>query len=203
MRSKNLHIGQTWQKIESTKPFWGKAKAFMTIGLDGKQWLACSLICAMLWPVFSLPVNASISYSDSGNANRFEPVNEQLPIWTQTWRNLSVKLESWVTLLKNERFSPDDDANIKKRSDGENGKRSDHPAAGTENEKHNTQALAKKVKRIETKLELSRLLPSASGCNWRHCRSTKKAIRFTVFFPPGARRTRKSFVLRAAIKSSP
>ncbi|HEX9961931.1 MAG TPA: hypothetical protein VGB00_13435, partial [Pyrinomonadaceae bacterium] len=93
-----------------------KVKVFISIGLEGRQWLACALICAMLSPVSSLPVSASVGFNGE-NTGQFEPVNEQLPIWTRARRNLNVRLELWSASLRNEEiFGDDENDNEKKDS---------------------------------------------------------------------------------------
>src|SRR5215213_5960106 len=102
MRLTYQHFARIRQIIESITAFLPKAKVFITLGLEGRQWLACALICAMLLPVFSLPVSAVVGFNGGENTGQFEPVNEQLPIWTRAWRNLNVRLELWSASLRNE-----------------------------------------------------------------------------------------------------
>lgn len=97
MRSNNQNIKRIRQAI-GTVLITQKAKRLLTLGLEGRQWLACGLICAMLLPVFSLPVGASVMFSArNDDAGKFESVNEELPIWEQARRSLKAKIEEWTT----------------------------------------------------------------------------------------------------------
>jgi RHS repeat-associated protein len=116
MRSNYQHTRQIPRLIEDITSFLRKAKVFISIGVEGKAWLASFLICAMLLPVFSPPARASAPVIRQANAIEFEPVNEQLPFWTRAWRNLNVKLESWAAAVRNERISGDDDSDDEKKN---------------------------------------------------------------------------------------
>ncbi len=100
MRSNKQSIRQIRQVIEKISPVTQKAKRIITLGLEGKQWLACALICVLLLPVFAAPVSAANvwngqSTTATGNS-QFEPVNEPQPIWKQAATELNLAMERWL-----------------------------------------------------------------------------------------------------------
>jgi RHS repeat-associated protein len=117
MRSNYRHIEQIGKEIESISLCLRKAKTLITFGLKGRQWIASSLICVILLPIFSPPARGYDNFTVTDtDTHQYEPVNEQLPIWTQTWRNLNVRLESWLTSLRNETAYGDENDNEKKNA---------------------------------------------------------------------------------------
>ncbi|HEX8247414.1 MAG TPA: hypothetical protein VF599_04455, partial [Pyrinomonadaceae bacterium] len=133
MRSNYQHIEQIRQEIKSITLFLRKAKVLITVGLEGRQWLASALICAMLSPVISLPVRAA-GFTVQGNAEQFEPVNEQLPVWKQAWRNLNVGLEFWSAYLGNKLVFDDDEKDIEKKNSADKKKKGRKSVASEEKE---------------------------------------------------------------------
>ncbi|MET0752891.1 MAG: hypothetical protein ABWZ66_05940, partial [Pyrinomonadaceae bacterium] len=169
MRSNNHNIRQRRQGVEKVLLLLQKAKNIFSLGMEGKQWLVCIMICAMLLPVFSLPVSASTYRT---NSSKFEPVNEKLSVWTETWRNLNAQIESWTTPLrsgnaligennddKKKKVEKDIDKSnedVKKIEQNQippetNAGSSDREKTPAENETLNTNNLVKRVKKIETR----------------------------------------------------
>jgi RHS repeat-associated protein len=176
MRSNNQNIEQIWQFIRKISIVTKNGIELLILGIDGKQSLASLMICLLLLPLFALPAGASVSYVNNDNSRQFEPVNEQLSIWTETWRNLNAKIESWATPLRsgNTLVGENDDDKKKKGKKNEDKDVSDKKVENqqqnqtdnvaeittpdaektlAENETaSNTNNLAKSVKKIETRL---------------------------------------------------
>ncbi len=122
MRSNRQITRQIQRGVEKVLPLLQKTGNIIGLGMEGKQWFASIMICVMLLPVFSLPVSASVYRVNNPNSSEFEPVNEKLPVWTETWRNLNAKIESWITPLRSENASfgeNDDDKKKAKKKDKE------------------------------------------------------------------------------------
>ncbi|MEP6900602.1 MAG: RHS repeat-associated core domain-containing protein [Actinomycetota bacterium] len=122
MRSNNQNHRQFWQTIKQISPITNKLKDLVSLGLEGKQWLASLLICLMLLPLFALPAGAAIPAGNAG-PDQFEPVNEKLSVWTAGWRSLNAKIESWTTPWRRENALPgesDDDKKKKKKANDAN-----------------------------------------------------------------------------------
>lgn len=66
------------------------------LGLDGRQWLACTIICAMIGLFVTVPTGVVVRAANSEGLG-FEPVNEELSVWTASWRNLKAELEARMT----------------------------------------------------------------------------------------------------------
>ncbi|MBK7510702.1 MAG: hypothetical protein IPI76_00300 [Chloracidobacterium sp.] len=75
-------------------------EAIISFGIDGRQWVASAIICAMIWPLFVLPTAAFGASGVNSTTAEFEPVNEQLPIWTRAWRDLSADIETRLIALR-------------------------------------------------------------------------------------------------------
>lgn len=65
--------------------------------VSAKQLFASVTICAMLSPIFSLPVAASAAYTADPYAPSFEPVNEDLPFWKEIVRGADARFEELIT----------------------------------------------------------------------------------------------------------
>jgi RHS repeat-associated protein len=118
MRSNNQTNGQIRQSIKRISAITKKGKNFLTLGIEVKQWLASLLICLMLLPLFALPAGAYGESGNNQNSGEFAPVNEQLSVWTEGWRNLNAKVESWTTLRRAENaFYNDNVDNDKKKNE--------------------------------------------------------------------------------------
>jgi RHS repeat-associated protein len=117
MRSYNQYNRQFRQFIKKTSPIAKKLKDFLTLGLEGKQWLASLLICLILLPLFVFPAGAANPAVDT-DLGKFEQVDEKLPVWVKTWRALNAKIETWFTPWRTENVSlgeNDDDKKKKKK----------------------------------------------------------------------------------------
>lgn len=120
MRSNKEITQQIRRRVEKVFPLARKAKNILSLGLEGKQWLACLMICAVLLSVFSLPVGG-YAYSKNNNSDEFEPVNEKLSVWTEAWRDLNAKIESWTTPYRAENAFYAGDNDDKKKVDKKKG----------------------------------------------------------------------------------
>lgn len=70
----------------------------LSLGIERRQFVSIVLICLMLLPVFALPINGrSVHIPEESGV---EPVNEDLPIWTETWRSIYAKYEIWETSVR-------------------------------------------------------------------------------------------------------
>ncbi len=153
MRSYNQKNRNFWQLIKKIAQLTGKIKNFVTLGLEGRQWLASLMICLMLLPLFAIPAGASMSVVDN-NIGQFEPVNEKLSLWTETWRDLNAKIELWTTPSRAENvlFGENDDDKKKKKKakevNSEEKKDLNKPA-----EKTAEKSDPKSIEKVETKPE--------------------------------------------------
>lgn len=153
MRSYNQKNRQFWQLIKKISPLPKRFKNFLTLGLEGRQWLASLLICLMLLPLFAIPAGASIPAVDD-NPGQFEPVNEKLSLWIETWRDLNVKIELWTTTWRaGNGLSGENDEDKKKKKkakevNSEEKNEQDKPA-----EKTAEKSEPKSIEKVETKPE--------------------------------------------------
>ncbi len=145
----------TQQRIKELVHFAAKTNRFFTFGLGTKQWLACFLICILLLPVFSVPIGGSGFYPRERNeANPFEPVNEQLPVWTAAWRNLNAALEAWTTPFRAENlFSGDGDDRKKKKKDAASEENKDKNVAAAATSRKNTDSKTAERETTESKIK--------------------------------------------------
>jgi len=68
---------------------------------DFRQLAASFMICSMLLPILSLPVQASNAYSAARIENELEPVNEDdVSVLQEIWRDAASKFEAWSTPLR-------------------------------------------------------------------------------------------------------
>lgn len=123
-RLNGSHVVRAIKKLAST------AGAVITLGIEAKQWAASVAICALLSPLFMLPTGVyATTVSTETSSPTFEPVNEELPIWTNTWRTLNASIESnltaWRPVNVANRLSGDD---TKPASD----KKTDRKATGAD-----------------------------------------------------------------------
>ncbi|HMS39945.1 MAG TPA: hypothetical protein PKE69_06960, partial [Pyrinomonadaceae bacterium] len=118
MRSNNQKIRQIKGRISQVS---AAAKNIISLGIGGKQWLACVMVCAMLLPVFALPVGGSVRISSNETSGEFEAVNEKLPLWAGLWGDMNAKVEALTTPLRAENIAfgegDDDDKKKKKKKD--------------------------------------------------------------------------------------
>lgn len=154
MRSNRLMTRQIQNLIEKALPLAQKAKDVLSLGMQAKQWLACVMICAMLLPIFSLPVGASLTRTGNTNSTEFEPVNENLSVWANAWRNLNAEIESWTTPYRfgNTAFVGDDDDKKRKKKEKEVKPevKNDQPAAA-ETTVGNSEKKSKKNTELDSK----------------------------------------------------
>ena len=112
-------------------------RMILMLGIGSREWATSALICAMILPLLTLPVSAKrVSTPVDQSTVLFEPVNENLPVWTSIWRNLNADIETRLNSLRVTNWTgsatSDDDKKKKKTSHGT--KPSTRPApAGTEN----------------------------------------------------------------------
>ena len=112
-------------------------RMILMLGIGSREWATSALICAMILPLLTLPVSANrVSTPVDQSTVLFEPVNENLPVWTSIWRNLNADIETRLNSLRVTNWTgsatSDDDKKKKKTSHGT--KPSTRPApAGTEN----------------------------------------------------------------------
>jgi RHS repeat-associated protein len=115
MYSKNKVTRQNWREFKRALPLLEAAKDIIGFGMGAKQWLACVMICMMLMPIFSLPVAGSVYSTSRTDTENFEPVNEELPVWTEAWRNLNARIESWTAARRPDSLPSDENEDEKKK----------------------------------------------------------------------------------------
>ena len=79
---------------------FGKAVRSIMFGISGRQWVSTLMICALLWPLVVPPVTVFATPAPVTDISGFEPVNEELPIWTSVWREGNAALEAWMTPMR-------------------------------------------------------------------------------------------------------
>ena len=116
MRSNKAETRRIRQAMKKLSPGIQKAMSILSLGIDGRQWIAWALIGIMLLPTFSLPAPAG--YSENDMPSQFQPVDEELPGWTELWKNLNEKIESWRTSspAADVSYGDDDDKKPKKET---------------------------------------------------------------------------------------
>ncbi len=153
MRSYNQKNRQFWQFIKKISPITKQLKNYVTLGLEGRQWLASLMICLLLLPLFAIPAGASIPAGDT-NTGQFAPVNKKLPVWTDTWRNLNAKLESWTTPWRSENvLSGENDDDKKKKKKAKDIKREEKTDQKAASEKTIEKSDQKSIEKVETNTE--------------------------------------------------
>lgn len=115
MRSNTLHNKAVQQIIKEFSRLLKTSVNWLMLGLSGRQWLASLVICLLLSPIFSLPVQATVLVSNTDtNANNFEPVNAPQPIWETAWTNLNARFDEWTTPMRAGNDLADNSISLKK-----------------------------------------------------------------------------------------
>lgn len=106
MRSNNQHFQKIQQNIEFISMITAKTKTLFTFGLHGRQLTASLLICLLLLPFLTLPVQAGeVVTGTTNDANNFESVNEPNWFWETAYNSLNAKIEAWATLKRNASYA--------------------------------------------------------------------------------------------------
>lgn len=87
--------------------FLKKTLKLLTLGISAQQWTACVLICALLSLSVAAPVGVSMPRAINNDSANYEPVNEDLSVFTSTLRDLDAEIEAKLTTWRNVDWSVD------------------------------------------------------------------------------------------------